>query len=177
MGLFDNATYLIFDGNGDMIDDKKHDDHIFEDGSYFIKLSLSGVEIQRSMDYPIREPVVMVMDGISYFDGYNIKVKSGDIGGQEYKLLAVSGGKNNFRATGIVYKKALDAIGYQFFYEFAKFFLPEREPRCCCKGNYNKVLLPYVNKVMQSMVKYHKVEEAYGNDVWTKDGAKDKRYE
>ena len=168
MGLFDNATYLIFDKNGEIIENKKHEDHCFIEGSYVISLGLQGVEITRSMDYPIVEPQMFVTSGNSMFDGYNVRVKHGDIGGEEYRLISVTG-RNNFRASGIVYKNTLDSIGWSFFFEFAKFFLPEREPRCCCKGHYNKVLLPYVNKVMQSMVKHFKLEEYYGNNEWTKD--------
>jgi len=167
MGLFDNATYLIFDNNGEIVENKQHEDCIFVDGTYGIKLGLQGVEIERSMDYPIRCPQLLVTSGSSFFDGYHIRIKNGDIGGEEYTLISISG--NVFRAAGIMYKKSLSSIGFQFFYEFAKFFLPEREPRCCCKENYNKVLLPYVNKIMQSMVKYHKLEECYGDMEWTKD--------
>ena len=170
MGLFDNATYLIFDKDGEIVENKQHEDCIFIDkndnGTYGIKLGLQGVEIERYGLYP-NNTQLLVTSGSSFFDGYHLRVKNGDIGGEDYMLISISG--NNFRSAGIIYKKSLESIAFQFFYEFAKFFLPEREPRCCCKENYNKVLLPYVNKIMQSMVKYHKLEECYGDMEWTKD--------
>lgn len=89
------------------------------------------------------------------------------VGCQNYAFHSVSVGSKYYSA--IVYHNCFENIGYHFFYDWYKFFLPEREPRCCCKENFNQVLLPYVNKVRRSMCHHFGLDDVYGKDVLTKD--------
>lgn len=171
MGSADNITYLVFDKNGEMMENKQHEDTIFKCGyndEFQIRVGSHGVDALKISDGFKVDSNITVLDGHANFCEYSIRVKVIDIASHDCRLITVNH-PNGFRCSAIIYHKQLDSIGFHWFYEFAKFFLPEREPRCCCKENYNKVLLPYVNKIMQSMVKHFKVGYAYENDEWTKD--------
>jgi hypothetical protein len=154
---FDNVKYLSFDKDGKMAN------NIFSHNGFEIELNLNGISV-KSVGTGL-----IVHDGSVTTNCYSIKVQHSNIGSREYNLMTLKSLSDSFRCSGIIYHEELDPIGWNLFFEFAKFFLPEREPRCCCKKEYNEVLLPYVNNVLKSMTKHFNNEAYYGNSIWTKD--------
>jgi len=148
--------YLIFNEDGEIIEDNiiETTDGTIEFGSSCITLNFNGNHTDT------------IVSGQVFINGWHIRVEQGNALGRYYMLATMV--KGNIRFSAIVNHIMEDEMQFQLFFKFAEFFLPTREPHCCCKSNYNKVLLPYINKVFRSMVKHYNYEEYYNNLEYTK---------
>jgi len=154
-----NVRYLVFDPNGDLIIGNE------------VCLQNGDIKIEFGFGIDIR---IKGMPRIDFGGGGRIdmgclsaRTLSKHTGCQDYSLHEVRVHEGQYAS--IVYHECFENIGYHLFYEWYPFFLPSKEPHCCCKNNFNEVLLPYANKIMRSMCKHFKMEEYYGNAVLTKD--------
>jgi len=155
---FSNVTNLVFGINGELLNDNsiqvKKDDGIF-----LIEFGFD-VCITDNTTY------LSVSDGYTNWNGILICSKYDGLGCQNYAFGSVIVDGNFY--SSIVYHNCFDTIGYHFFYDWLKFFIPEK-PRCdCCKGLFKKQIV-YVNQVKETMVKHFKLEDVYGNEMVNED--------
>ena len=158
-----NVKYLVFGPDGEML------------GSNTVKVldkSLPGgfceIEFHSGIDFMFDNFVAHLGGGGQFIiQGIRARTLSFSIGCGDYAFHAVRIGQKQYAA--IVYHDCFKDIGYHFFYDWSKFFLPEKEPQCCCKADFNNKLLPYANKVRKSMCSFFNLDDVYGKDVLTKD--------
>lgn len=158
-----NVKYLVFGSDGEILDSNKVE---------VLNKSLLGgfceIEFGFGIDLVFKDfNAHLVGGGQLILPGIRARTSYFGVGCQNYSFHAVRVGEKHYAA--IVYHDCFKDIGYHFFYDWHKFFLPEKEPKCCCKANFNKVLLPYANKVRRSMCSHFNLDDVYGKDVLTKD--------
>jgi hypothetical protein len=144
---FDNVKYLVFGPEGELIDDnkvtEKQDEHTitaeFGLGTLDITHSaFSGAEISVAGDC-----------SNLYIPGLRARTKSKSSLSNHYFLADCNILGKQYAA--IVYHGGLEPNAPYLFYDWFEFYLPKRVPHCCCRAQFYKVWLPYVNKVYESI--------------------------
>ena len=163
-----NVRYLVFNDSGDLVDGGDihvlHKIKIVDENYDLIRYDYKNVVLTFGFGLDIKgftNSSLHLTNGNLYVDNLVARTKYHSVCGQNYTFHSVLLDGKHYSA--IVYHDCFESIGYHFFYEWYKFFLPSNEPKCCCKTNYRNVLIPYVNKVQKSMCKHFKLEDCYGN--------------
>lgn len=153
----DNVRYLVFGTSGELLKDN------------IVSLLDEKITIGFEFDVvlEINEMQLRLGSGSLYFPLGCAYIKHIDIGGQNIALSIIFINGKHYSA--IVYHECFESLNMQLFNEWKDFFLGKK-PRCNCKGRYEKVLIPYANKVMQSMAKYFKLEDCYTDGEIDEDG-------
>lgn len=178
----DNVRYLVFNADGKLVgmDNRDGDVLIVMDErlpggklgiqfGFSVSLDCNGVQMTLGEGGKLSLPYAFAM------------TKSKCLGCQDYSFHTVEVFGKFYSA--IVYHECFETIGYHFFYEWYKFFLPEKEPLCCCQGRFLNRQLPHANAVMKSMCDYFSAKsnsfsEAYSNNYLGRDlRIHDRRYE
>lgn len=163
---FNNLKYLIFDSNGELIDPENKD---VNSNTIFIKEMDSSFGFNSCLNIEYKKiPICLCDDSYIILPNIDARLKKINLGCGDISLHSIGINRNTYYGA-IIYHDCFDAIGYHLFYEWYKFFLPEKEPHCCCKNHFNEILLPYANKVRKSMCKFFNLDDVYGKDIITKD--------
>jgi len=158
-----NVKYLVFGPDGEMLDN-----NTVEVSDKSLLGGFCKIEFGFGIDFMFNEfGAHLGGGGQLIIQGVRARTAYFTVGCQNYAFHSVRIGQKHYAA--IIYHDCFKDIGYHFFYDWSKFFLPEQEPQCCCKADFNNVLLPYANKVRKSMCSFFNLDDVYGKDVLTKD--------
>jgi hypothetical protein len=157
---FDNYKYLVFDESGKLL--KNNVINLSKECSIEFNCNVNII-----IDVETKRMNLTLTNGQLFVGSILINMCEKKIGSGDAYFIYVRYNQKYYGA--IVYSENLSSVGFGLFYDWYKFFLPPKEPQCCCKGSFNKVQLPYVNKVMKSLVKYFNLQKYYGNSCVDKD--------
>jgi len=177
-----NVTYLVFESEGKIVGTGDRDGNVLVVNDERLPGGQLGIQFDFGVTLDCNGVQAHLGGGGRLDLPYaSARTLSGHLGCQDYSFHAVEVFGKFYSA--IVYHKCFDAIGYHFFYEWYKFFLPDREPHCCCKAGFLQRQLPYANAVMKSMCEHFAstgnfIAESYANDYLGRDlRIHDRRYE
>ena len=145
---YGNAKYLVFGPEGELLENNVVTETDKNGISMSVEFNLGTLDVESPI-YKYGNVSIAGTCNNLYVPGISARTKSNHFAGNDYCFFDCKIFGKQYAA--IVYHDGLESNAPYLFYEWYKFYLPDRVPHCCCKRRFYKVWLPYVNKVYESI--------------------------